>query len=66
MIKTTIVALATLIATAAPSHVEANDIINVYCFKNGKLLWEDVFYDYRAAQRASDICRRIGGTPDML
>lgn len=65
MIKPILFAVSAIFATAMSSNTTAFEEIYLECYKNGELLWADSFSDYRDADNASRICRRIGGTPIM-
>ncbi|CAM3587934.1 MULTISPECIES: hypothetical protein [Pseudoalteromonas] len=65
MIKPILFAVSAIFATAMSSNATAFEEIYLECYKNGELLWADSFSDYRDADNASRICRRIGGTPIM-
>ncbi|ESP91553.1 MULTISPECIES: hypothetical protein [Pseudoalteromonas] len=63
MIKSILAATALIVATSIPTNANAYEEILVECYKNGRLLWSDVFESYNESRTAEKICRRIGGEP---
>ncbi|GMM86691.1 hypothetical protein [Pseudoalteromonas sp. MTN2-4] len=66
MIKTTLIALATLFVASMSPVSEARTATYVFCEKDGKLAWSEEYYNSRSAQAAYYRCVNEGGSPSIV
>lgn len=66
MIKTALIALATLIVASMSPVSEARTATYVFCYKDGKLAWTEELYIPRSIQATYYRCVNEGGTPKLF
>ncbi|KZN59826.1 hypothetical protein N473_02620 [Pseudoalteromonas luteoviolacea CPMOR-1] len=66
MIKTTLTALAAIVAMSLPTISTAQEATYVVCYKNGVFLWYEEAYSDGSINSAYFRCINEGGSPDVF